>query len=179
MTNLEAQKECLSDLEVMYPNWKDLQKTERALLCAAYLCDTVKVREVGGNNRGPWVEAFLKGTELEEGYPWCAAFVEFCQDVAGFTDGPSDRASAAVESWYQWAKFNGKLTNSPKRGDLCLWRTSKGNHIGFVVTASESMVNSIEGNTSAGDKGSQRDGGGVYRRSRNKATWTSFVRMEK
>lgn len=53
--------------------WARLDARERALQVAAWLCDTIKVREVGGNNRGEWVKRILSAVGLGEGYAWCAA----------------------------------------------------------------------------------------------------------
>ena len=177
MTNSDALTICRNWLQAKYSHFWERDAPERALLCAAYLCDVVKVRELGGNNEGPWVEAILASTKLGEGYPWCAAFVEFCCDVANYQEGPGDRQAAAVESWFRWARKEGKLTKEPNRGDLCLWRKVTGNHIGFVVDSKGDVIRSIEGNTSEGVSGSQRDGGGVYRRGRNKSTWTHYIRL--
>jgi len=178
MTTSEAMAKTRQVLEERYANYWSLAPNERMLLAASVLADDFKVREEGENNHGEWIEAILGSVRLEEGYPWCAAFVEFCCDVAKFEQvGLSDRASAAVNEWYKWAKANGKLVTMPIRGDLCLWIKDSGNHIGIVSQASGGYVNSIEGNTTPGVTGNQRDGGGVYRRSRQLKSWTHFIRM--
>jgi len=177
VTTTEAMLKVREILLERYPDYSTKTNPEKLVLAASDLADDIKVREEGGNNMGDWVEAILGAVKLEGGYPWCAAMVEFLCDIAGIQEGPSDRASAAVNEWFKWAKANGKLTNDPKRGDLCLWIKEGGNHMGIVVQASGGYVNSIEGNTSAGVTGSQRDGGGCYRRSRLKTSWTHFIRF--
>ena len=178
MTTSDAMTRVRNILLVRYPNYYDLDKNERVLLAAAVLADDIKVREEGENNHGEWIEAILGAVKLEEGYPWCAAMIEFCCDVAGVEQsGLSDRASAAVAQWLSWAKANGKVVKDPQRGDLCVWIRTDGNHMGIVVTPGTSYINSIEGNTSSGATGSQRDGGGCYRRSRLRSAWTHFIRI--
>jgi hypothetical protein len=178
MTTSDAMTRVRNILLVRYPNYYDLDKNERVLLAAAVLADDIKVREEGENNHGEWIEAILGAVKLKEGYPWCAAMIEFCCDVAGVEQsGLSDRASAAVAQWLSWAKANGKVVDKPKRGDLCVWIRTEGNHMGIVVTPGASYINSIEGNTSSGATGSQRDGGGCYRRSRLRSAWTHFIRI--
>jgi hypothetical protein len=178
MTTSDAMTRVRNILLVRYPNYYDLDKNERVLLAAAVLADDIKVREEGENNHGEWIEAILGAVKLEEGYPWCAAMIEFCCDVAKVEQiGLSDRASAAVAEWHKWAEANGRITNDPKRGDLCLWLKAGGNHMGIVVTPGNYYMNSIEGNTSSGATGSQRDGGGCYRRSRLRSAWTHFIRI--
>ena len=177
MNNAQAITEVRAILNRRYANYNQLPNPERVLLAAAVLADDIQVREVGGNNKGEWVEAILEGVKLGEGYPWCAAFIEFCCDVAGFTAGPTDRASAAVDSWLTWARMEGRVTSNPKRGDLCLWKRSTGNHIGIVTDLTITSIMSIEGNTTPGATGNQRDGGGCYRRTRLRNSWTHFISL--
>jgi hypothetical protein len=42
----------------------------------------IGVKEVGGNNRGPEVEAWLARVGLPPGNPWCMAFAWCCVDDA-------------------------------------------------------------------------------------------------
>ena len=78
MTTSEAIAKTRQVLEERYANYWSLAPNERMLLAAAVLADDFKVREEGENNHGEWIEAILGSVKLEEGYPWCAAFVEFC-----------------------------------------------------------------------------------------------------
>lgn len=156
----------------------DMSVPERALQWAAYLCDKVKAREVGGNNHGPMVREFLKSVGLGEGYPWCAAFVTYCLRKAGWLKFP--RRPAAVSGWKEWATSVKALVARPTRGCLCYRMNSDGTgHIGFVVKDMPfGWVASIEGNTSSGNAGSQRDGDGVFRRIRHRSYWTGFIDLE-
>lgn len=157
-----------------YPSWGTLSPAERRLLVMAYLADEVKVREVGGNNRGKWVAAFLASVGLGEGYPWCAAAMVFASVVA---KAPLPKRPeynpAAVMGWQRWADDNETLVSSPRRGDIAMRRTSATTgHIGVVVRVVGPLVYSIEGNTSPGASGSQADGGGLYRRVRSRSFWS-------
>jgi len=38
-------------------------------------------REIGGQNRGPWVRLYMKGNE-GDAFPWCAGFVSFLLETA-------------------------------------------------------------------------------------------------
>ena len=176
MTTQEAITKVREILLARYANYWQLEGKERVVLAASVLADDIKVRETS-NNHGEWVEAILGAVNLPGGYPWCAALIEFCCDVAKYEAGPSDRASAAVDSWYQWAKANGRITDKPERGYLCLWRRAGGNHIGIINQAGRAILDSIEGNTTPGVVGNQRDGGGCYRRTRSKTSWTHFIAL--
>ncbi len=49
-------------------------------------------------------------------------------------------------------------------------------HTGILESAAASTVTVVEGNTSAGNKGSQNNGGGVYRRTRSKSLVKAYIR---
>lgn len=158
-----------------YPGYSNFPPAERRLLVMAYLADEVRVREVGGNNRGKWVGVFLAAVGLGEGYPWCAASMNFASQVA---EAPCPKRPeynpAAVLGWNRWADDNDTIiSGAPRRGDIAMRRTSATTgHIGVVVRVVGNLVYSIEGNTSPGDSGSQADGGGLYRRVRLRSFWS-------
>ena len=163
-----------------YQNYWGLPLGERALLAAAYLCDDVGVREKP-ENRGDWVEAFQDSAGVGPGSYWCAAFVTFCVFVAAAATGyqfPSwikVKNRASVKSWADWAKANGKLT-SLKRGVIVYLVHQDGTgHIGFDVASALGFTKSIEGNTSSGKKGSQRNGDGLYRRTQLSLAWQGGI----
>ena len=58
-------------------------------------------------------------------------------------------------------------------GDIILYTFS---HTGIVESVQGSTVTAIEGNTSAGSSGSQANGGGVFRRTRNKSLVRAYIR---
>lgn len=174
MSLQEAIEQTRAAMQAKYKGWEGLAPSERRLLVMAYLADELKVREVGGNNRGKWVRIFLESVGLGEGFAWCAAAVAFASQVA---DAPYPRRPrynpAAVIGWRHWATDREGLVSSPGRGSICMHQTSASQgHIGVVVRIVGPWVYSIEGNTSAGEQGSQRDGGGLYRRVRLKRFWS-------
>lgn len=158
----------------MYPNYWDLPSGERVLLCMAYFADRLKIKEEGGNNAGTYVELILKCVGLGKGYPWCAAAITAACLVAKVH---TPTKPAAVVEWVKWAKKLGNLQKSPKRGSLCFWVNKDGvtGHIGIVTRGLGPLTQSIEGNTSSGEAGSQRDGDGLFRRVRKTSTWNGFI----
>lgn len=146
----------------------------------------VGVTEEGGENRGKFVEVYLKSVGLQPGDPWCAAFASYRLQAAskalGVTLSPAPPKSGYCPDWKDWAKKHGywlSVDTDEKilPGDLALFYFSaKGRvaHIGIVV---ERMPNgdgvyTVEGNTGP-ERGQEvnRDGDGVYRKERE---WEEF-----
>lgn len=170
MTTKEASDIIRAKLAARYPGYWKFSASERVVLAAAILADDVKVREKTGKNDGAWVGAILGATGLSEGFAWCAATVDFCCDVAGVRG----QGSAGVMNWYRWFQSNGKIVK-PSRGTVAMkdYGGGKG-HMGIVVANLGLLVVTIEGNTSPGESGSQRDGQGLYRRTRPRSWWAAF-----
>lgn len=152
-------------------------KGERVLLLMANLADRQKVREIG-TNRGFWVERFLAAAGLGPGYPWCAAALTWCCDQLEIDRPP--KGSAAVRNWVTWSIATGRHLpiSQVQRGDIVYWLNPNGTgHIGIVSRVEGRMVSTIEGNTSSGSRGSQRDGDGLYRKDRSRNVFHGVIRL--
>lgn len=123
------------------------------------------VREVGGNNRGPQVEEWLRGVGLQPGEPWCMAYVySIVQEAAGRIGeaNPLVRTGGVAK---QWRQVDNKLrTDTPKRGCIFIHIGPDGQHghTGFVEWVNEGAPGTLstwEGNSNAAGS---RDGGGVW-----------------
>jgi CHAP domain len=176
MTTLQSQ--ILASVRNRVTGFDSLPNGEKVLQVMAYLADVIAVREELGKNHGKWVDDFLhEAGGLGSGYPWCAASINWCAEMVGAPN--PDKADAAVIGWRNWAKANGRLKSEPKRGYLCgLLHKDGTGHIGIVRGAIDGAIQSIEGNTSGGQAGSQRDGDGLYRRNRNAGTWEFFISLD-
>ena len=114
-------------------------------------------REIGGNNRGPWVRKYLKPTGLKQGNPWCAAFVSWCflqackgnESQMPFSYSPGARAIRRQFKRKGWT-FESPNGRQPKSGDLVVWWRGqfKGwqGHVGLVHQVRDGMLYTIEGN---------------------------------
>lgn len=153
--------------------------------------ENVGVQEVG-NNGGPEVTLYLASCvpPLQPPAPWCAAFVRYRMRQAAralnLTYDLTFPRSAYTPDWANWAKKNDKWVSrdtakndwaSIRPGDLALFyfpAIGRIGHIGIVIHSSKTGVTTVEGNTSPPTgSGVERDGDGVYRRSR---TWSSLGR---
>lgn len=162
------------------------EKLVRAELAAAQL----HIREVGGNNQGPWVKKFLAEVGLPAGYAWCDAFQSYEEHAAAGRKLPIE--SASVAQTFAEAQKLGWVVSRPLRGDLVLYDFDgdgqANDHIGIVVKVihlpstkgklfGSFVIQTVEGNTSSG-AGSQSDGDGVYVRTRTvRPSSVRFVRI--
>jgi hypothetical protein len=142
------------------------------------------IREIGGNNHGPWVKKFLSEVGLPEGYAWCDAFQSF--EMRGAAGHQLPIESASVLQTYATGKKLGWAVTKPARGDLvCYDFDGDGqfnDHIGLVVRVVSIgpmlTLETVEGNTSSGVAGSQGDGDGVFLRRRVVAAKSvGFIRI--
>jgi ethanolamine utilization microcompartment shell protein EutS len=120
------------------------------------------------HNRGPAVARYLKSVGLGEGYPWCAAFVYWCVDVAARRlnlPNPLVKTAGVLEQWNHTTlrKLPPRATNI-EPGDLFVMDFGAGRgHMGFVEQFSGTLLTTIEGNS---NEGGSREGVEVVRRQR-------------
>ncbi len=131
-------------------------------------------REIGGQNRGPWVRLYMDGKEGAD-WAWCAGFVCFClqQACTGLGVAMPIEASVSCDSLAASARRRDRLLGQPTEaargqvgaGSLFLNRRTPTDwtHTGIVVAAEAEAFRTIEGNTN--DEGS-REGYEVCARTR-------------
>ena len=107
-----------------------------------------------------------------DAYPWCMAFVQWVFAQAGKVLPYKIASCSALLSWYRQNRPE-CIVRDPMPGDIILYTFS---HTGIVESVQGSTVTAIEGNTSAGSSGSQANGGGVFRRTRNKSLVRAYIR---
>jgi hypothetical protein len=127
-------------------------------------------KEVEGPNEGPDIRTYMASVNLGDGYSWCAGLVRWAMDQAG-RDAPPIRSAAATDYITRRSIGAKRVLRGAKTvptGALAIWRrgdTWKG-HIGIVRTWQQQCGRTVEGNTSSGKTGPQRDGDGVWPRKR-------------
>jgi hypothetical protein len=125
-------------------------------------------------------------------WPWCAAFVAWCLREwlntpenalacvsTGFPSAKTWRcADARAYGWETWAEKRGLAVfdedQRMRAGDIVTFDFS---HIGIVREDRGTIIETIEGNTSPGPTGSQRDGDGVYARQRARSLVRRVIRL--
>lgn len=141
-------------------------------------------REIGGQNRGPWVRMYMDGNEGTQ-WAWCAGFTCFCLKQACQSLGvplplvPSFSCDSLAAS----AKEKGIFVKEPQPNDrtkitpgsfFLVRRTNTDwTHTGIVVSAASEVFSTLEGNTN--DEGS-REGYEVCARTRGYGS-KDFIRL--
>lgn len=109
----------------------------------------VAVSQEGVTDGTPYWEytmgsAFVNGSAT----PWCASFVSWCANECGYIDDGIFPKSGAVRTYRQFYESRGLFFDAdgyiPKTGDLIIFWPS---HIGIVQYVENSIVVTIEGNT--------------------------------
>lgn len=120
-------------------------------------------REVGGDNRGPWVRLYMDGRDGRD-FLWCAGFVRFClrqaAEAMGATmpiNGSTSCDNLAAQG-REAGLFVSERDATPDRitpGAIFLNRKSARDwtHTGLVIEAHDGFFTTIEGNTN--DDGSR------------------------
>jgi peptidoglycan hydrolase-like protein with peptidoglycan-binding domain len=114
-------------------------------------------REIGGENRGPWIRLYMKGNEGSQ-WRWCAGFVTFIlhqateslgiyMPISGSVSCDTLAAQAKAEGLFLSEADAGNYEIPP--GSLFLVRRTDTDwiHAGIVEEASEQYLRTIEGNT--------------------------------
>jgi len=115
--------------------------------------------------------------------PWCGTFTDWCLMKAGVTGEPSSVWTPAGLQAYRKAGRAIDRNGPVQPGDIVYfdWQggtaTSGVDHVGIVTgVRRDGQVETIEGNTSPTNAGSQSNGGGVYRRVRPRSVIAGFGR---
>lgn len=126
-----------------------------------------------GTKYGRWYADLTKSSYFgTSGVPYCAMFVSWVLARAGAkcSGFPTASCPSAVSA----ATSGGRIIKdkrSAATGDVVIfdWPDVRGpsDHVGIVEINKGHYIQTIEGNTSPGSGGSQGNGGGVYRRTRD------------
>ena len=125
------------------------------------------VKERTGKNDGEAVERYLRYTNLPKGHPWCAAFVSWVYQRAGYAKPRTGWSPALFPA--------SRLVKQRKPGVLFgiyYPELKRIGHCGFVLSETNDWLLTVEGNTNGGGS---RDGDGVYRKRRHSKTVQSYA----
>ncbi|MBW1800122.1 MAG: peptidoglycan-binding protein [Deltaproteobacteria bacterium] len=165
-------------LRALTPLLPDARPYHRMIVALARQHLAEHPREIGGENRGPWVRLYMKGNDGKE-WLWCAGFVSFIMQQAADVmqiaapiqstfscDVLAERAMADERFISERSLNRGEVSPRdipPGSLFLCRRTPSDWNHVGIVTRFEEEGFETIEGNTN--DEGS-REGYEVCKRLR-------------
>lgn len=131
------------------------------------------VREKGGPNCGPEVEAYLAAVGLGKGNAWCMAFVYWCFNKAATelsVKNPLVKTAGVLNGWNLATCTKVKAKDAEqnpaiiKPGYIFIMDYGHGKgHTGIVVSVEGGYINTIEGNTNSA---LSREGDGVFQQKR-------------
>jgi len=141
------------------------------------------VREKTGHNDGKEVEGFLHNVGLTKGFAWCMAFVYSNFLSAAQTLGLANPVPMTAGVLDCWNRVPARLkVKDPQKGDQFIMDFGSGRgHTGHVTDVINGYVHTIEGNTGEDPvlgSNSDREGDGVYERSRKLGVFKGFIRYE-
>lgn len=115
------------------------------------------------------------------GQPWCATFQQWINQQAGLSWIPGDYYCPAIENAARRdGEWLGAQSGAVRPGDLVLFHFgyNEAVHIERVERVlANGYLQTIGGNTSSGNAGSQNNGRGVWRRLRHRSQARGFVRQ--
>ena len=126
-------------------------------------------KEIGNNESNKGYLKYMNYYPEDPSQPWCAIFVSWCADQAGFIQSgiiPKYESCSTGVSWFQSKNAFHKEGSgyTPQPGDIVFFGPGGGSHTGIVVKSDANNVYTIEGNTSdmVAEKTRPRATGYVY-----------------
>ena len=145
-------------------------------LRSVYLSQVGQMEHPLGSNWGYPVKKYLASVHDYQPDPWCAAFVHFCLDSAGYKTNITAAASSGDNLKHR-VYFKTKLYEPIQYGDVfTIFFPSMGRigHTGFVdQKVNDGIYSTVEGNT---NNNGSREGIGVFKRKRSLHTLYSVSR---
>jgi len=128
-----------------------------------------------GSNWGHPIQDWIKSTGYPGPVPYCACFAT---EAATHGGAPKLRNGYCPAILAGIGNFNRVAT--PRKGAFALFKfpgvsSATADHIGIVVSWTDSTVTCVEGNTSPTSGGSQNNGGGVYLKTRPRSLVAGWI----
>ncbi len=137
------------------------------------------VEQPNGSNWGPKISDWIKASGYSYGVPWCQCFVNAAAVKGGARQLKTGYTPYVLAGKDGYRRIHpGEAT----RGDFVFFKwpgvsNDSCDHVGILTGPPRNgLVQSVEGNTSPGNAGSQNNGQGVYLRSRPTSVVAGYVR---
>lgn len=157
----------VSYISYTIPKKVSIMDKQIALLAADDAVANVGVTETDKDNHGPAIKKYLAAVDLEEGQPWCAAFLMYrfktAAEKLGLTlskdflklKGWTPDYKKYAQKFKIWTSVDEAKANPSliKKGHIVLFYSSEKEriyHCGIVISSNESGVVCVEGNSAPG-----------------------------
>lgn len=127
------------------------------------------------SNSGPFITDWIRHGGGEPGYAWCQYFCDAGLLVGGGVQLQSGYTPEVVQ-WAKKKKHGLKISSlvHARPGDFIYFKfpgvsSDPCDHVGLFLSQGNDTITCVEGNTSSGNSGSQQNGGGVFKRTRDKS----------
>lgn len=134
------------------------------------------------SNRGPYITDWILMGGGQPGWAWCQYFCNAGLKVGGGEQLMSGYTPQVVE-WARARKHGLKIVSWSQAapGDFVYFKfpglsSDICDHVGLLISHDAGTVTCVEGNTSPTSGGSQANGGGVFKKTRNKGVVAYVVR---
>lgn len=134
------------------------QEESKAAALIKIASHEIGVREEMGHNDGKMVAAYLKSVGLKVGAPWCAAFVSWVYQQAGY---PQPRTGWSPSLFNQ--RVHQQKAAAGQVFGIWFPELQRIAHVGFIAEVQGNWIISVEGNSNTNGS---REGDGVYRKRR-------------
>lgn len=138
-----------------------------------YLFKQIGVKEKTGKNDGKKIDEYNRIAGAPRYSPWCMSvtYASHYYSCIATSAKPYWLRTGSTQLFASWVEKNAQRINtSVVPGTVIIYRSpNKINGHAFTVSKvhNAGWVSTLEGNTSNGAKGSQREGNGFYQRTRN------------
>jgi len=144
-------------LKALTPIPKDYKSYRETLLAYAMQHIEQNPKEIGGENRGPWVRLYMSGNDGRS-YLWCAGFVTFLLKQSSHNSNftmpikgswSCDSLAAQAKEKQIFIKKDNQIAKEiiPGYIFLCQKSSTDWTHTGIVLRSDAEVFETIEGNT--------------------------------
>lgn len=127
------------------------------------------------SNRGPQIDQWQLAHGMI-GQAWCGAYAGMALRAGGVYLPNGVVYTPTILAWARSGSYGLRIVKDPEPGDLVLYDFFAGGPPVMHVGLYERDGQTLEGNTSSDDRGSQDNGGGVFRRKRGPTYVVAYVR---
>lgn len=143
----------------------ELKQSDREAAIRWALAQVGTVEQPSGSNSGPEISDWIRAGGGVPGWAWCQYFANAVAVKGGCPQLPTGYTVFVLNGNYRHLGFVPIPVSEARPGDMLFFKfpgvsNDRCDHVGIKIGPSQT----VEGNTSSGNSGSQNNGGGVFKR---------------